>query len=214
MGKEIWKNVRGYRGKYQVSNKGRVKSLYGGNERILKAGANDNGRLYVILSKNSEGKVFYIHRLVAMAFLGKVNMEGSQVCHNDSNHLNNRLDNLRLDSQSENRIDEYRTGNGKLNGLTAKDVFQIRQLYKHKIYKQSELAKIYNSHQPNINRIINKNIFAFINDDGTIDDSTTGFDMHDRVKQLTYSSGEIDSGKLHGNNKVLQRFNNKVIDVA
>ena len=69
---EIWKDITGYEGLYQVSNLGRVKSLsYRGSrrEKMLKPLKNREGYLFVILYKNSEVKHFTIHRLVANAFI-------------------------------------------------------------------------------------------------------------------------------------------------
>lgn len=60
MENEIWKDVPGYAGTYQVSNFGRVKSL----RKVLKAGLR-KGYLYISL----RNKKFNIHRLVAIAFI-------------------------------------------------------------------------------------------------------------------------------------------------
>ena len=94
--KEIWKDIQGYEGKYQVSNLGNVKSLnYHGTckERILIPGKTTNGYLFVSLSKNSKVKNFKIHRLAAQAFIE--NTENLlEVNHIDENKLNNRVDNL------------------------------------------------------------------------------------------------------------------------
>ena len=123
---EIWKDIKGYEGLYQVSNLGRVKSLsryiFASNgirkskERILKqAKARSGGKgkrehksvYYVVgLSKNSKSKTFRTHRLVAETFLQKI--EGkSQVNHKDLNKLNNKLSNLEWCSHKEN-IDHSR----------------------------------------------------------------------------------------------------------
>ena len=65
---EVWKDIEGYEGLYQISNYGRVKSLKYGKERILKTVEN-NGYQHVLLFKNGKGKWFYVHRLVAMVFI-------------------------------------------------------------------------------------------------------------------------------------------------
>ena len=69
---EIWRDIEGYEGLYQVSNMGRVKSL--GNdknrkEKILKPGMNNYGYLQVGLHKEGKRKIFQVHRLVAQAFI-------------------------------------------------------------------------------------------------------------------------------------------------
>ena len=65
---EIWKNIKGYEDRYQVSNEGRIKSLIG-KEKILKGGIDVNGYRIVCLYKNNVKKNYLIHRLVAEAFL-------------------------------------------------------------------------------------------------------------------------------------------------
>lgn len=64
---EIWKDVKGYEGLYQVSNLGRVKSLY--TNRILKGYKKTKGYLVVDLCKHSTKSTKKIHRLVAEAFI-------------------------------------------------------------------------------------------------------------------------------------------------
>ncbi len=73
--KEIWKDIKGYEGAYQVSNLGRIKSLSRYNaqnafikEKILRQGVK-KGYLSVSLSKNRKAKQFYVHRLAAQAFI-------------------------------------------------------------------------------------------------------------------------------------------------
>lgn len=93
--KEIFKDIAGYEGLYQVSNLGRVKSLGNNEERkdkILKPGIN-HGYCIVELSKNNNKRKFSIHRLVAESFLDNPN-KLPQVNHIDQNKQNNRVDNL------------------------------------------------------------------------------------------------------------------------
>lgn len=69
---EIWKDIEGYEGLYQVSNMGRIKSLNyrnTGKEGLLSCKPNKDGYIVVGLSKNKKVKPFYAHRLVAEAFL-------------------------------------------------------------------------------------------------------------------------------------------------
>lgn len=90
---EIWKPVVGYEGLYEVSNWGRVKSLKFGKELILKPCTNNCGYLHVVLSKNNKQKNFYVHRLVAQAFLPNPHNYPC-VNHKDENPLNNNVENL------------------------------------------------------------------------------------------------------------------------
>ena len=98
---EIWKDIEGYEGLYQISNKGRVKSLKWGKERILKPGITSSGYLKVLLCKNGMIKHIKIHRLVANAFI--TNPENKpQVNHKDENKFNNSVNNLEWSTAKEN----------------------------------------------------------------------------------------------------------------
>ena len=66
---EIWKDIEGYEGLYQVSNLGRVKSLKFNKIKILSQGISGSGYKIVSLSKENQRKIFLVHRLVAMAFV-------------------------------------------------------------------------------------------------------------------------------------------------
>lgn len=92
--KEIWKNISGFEGLYQVSSFGRVKSFYGKKEHILKHADRGNGYLFVVLCKEGcKPKLYLIHRLVANAFIP--NPENLPIInHKDKNRQNNHADNL------------------------------------------------------------------------------------------------------------------------
>lgn len=70
---EIWKDIAGYEGLYQVSNMGRVKSLQStkmhDRVKILSPVCADGRYLRVSLYKDKKSKYFQVHRLVASAFL-------------------------------------------------------------------------------------------------------------------------------------------------
>lgn len=97
MKKEIWKDIPGYEGLYQVSNWGQVKSIKFGNERILKACLDKSQYLGIVLSINGKRTFYKVHQLVAITFLGHIrNGMETVVNHIDNNPLNNHLDNLEL----------------------------------------------------------------------------------------------------------------------
>ena len=70
---EIWKDIEGYEGLYQVSNLGRVKSLKFNKIKILSQGISGSGYKIVSLSKENQRKIFLVHRLVAMVFIKNPN---------------------------------------------------------------------------------------------------------------------------------------------
>lgn len=101
---EIWKDIEGYEGLYQVSNLGNVKSLNYkrmGFSRLLTPKCNNDGRLWVELRKNGKGKAFLIHRLVGTCFIP--NPHGlPQINHIDENPKNNTVENLEWCTQEYN----------------------------------------------------------------------------------------------------------------
>jgi hypothetical protein len=98
---EIWKDIYffeneiewDYRGKYQVSNYGNIKSLNynkSGKEKVLKQWKNKDGRFRVKL----QNKIFLVHRIVGFVFLNKDYFDGAEINHIDENPSNNHVDNL------------------------------------------------------------------------------------------------------------------------
>ena len=112
--KEEFRDIKGYEGLYQVSNLGKVKSLTRENQfylndikvtrilnsHIMKFHLN-HGYLRVLLSKNGKRKWFFVHRLVAEAFIPNPN-NLEQVNHLDFNRKNNCVENLEWISLKEN----------------------------------------------------------------------------------------------------------------
>jgi hypothetical protein len=106
---EVWKDIAGYEGIYQVSNLGRVRSLdryyvkphprngvptmYFKKGQVIKTFKGRNGYIGTVLKYQRKQKNFMVHRLVAMAFVQGY-FEGADVNHKDCNRQNNRADNL------------------------------------------------------------------------------------------------------------------------
>ena len=109
---EIWKDIEGYEKLYQVSNKGRVKSLEREivykdgrkkmlQEKILHLSLNDLGYYHVMLSKNGMPKRYKVHRLVAKAFIPNPS-NLPIINHKDENPKNNNTENLEWCDQKYN----------------------------------------------------------------------------------------------------------------
>lgn len=120
---EVWKDIEGYEGFYKVSNLGNVKSL----ERIVTYGdrfhtvvekmkkqtvkidpRKNTGYNIVSLYKNNKGTHFYVHRLVATAFIDNPDKKET-VNHLDGDKQNNKLDNLEWSTYLENNTHAVET---------------------------------------------------------------------------------------------------------
>jgi hypothetical protein len=128
---EIWKDVPGYEGIYQVSDIGNVKSLsrellHKGKypittkEKILKPGLSGNGYLTVRLCNNNSRKTINVYMLVAMAFLNHKPDGTHKICidHINNDKTDNRLVNLQLISQRENTSKDKKNGTSKYVGVS------------------------------------------------------------------------------------------------
>ena len=118
---EVWKDIEGYEGYYQVSNLGRVRSL----DRVILR-ADGTSALYrskvlvsagspypgVFLSMGGTARGHRIHRLVAKAFLDNPN-DYNEVDHIDGDKTNNRADNLQWCSHADNM--RFATENGQMH---------------------------------------------------------------------------------------------------
>lgn len=127
---EFWKDIEGYEGLYQVSNKGRIKSLKRiidttkykkiVGESIKKQFLGTNGYMMTVLSKNGRKSPKMIHRLVANAFIPNP-QNLPQVNHKDENKLNNNADNLEWCSRKYNC--QYGTRNKRVGDKQSKTVY-------------------------------------------------------------------------------------------
>ena len=112
MSEEVWKDISGYEGFYQVSNLGRVKRLvaWRGNQynstyvssvKIVSPYIDDEGYERICLTVHNHSKRYRIHQLVAKAFIPNPDYF-PQVNHKDENKRNNHVDNLEWCTQSYN----------------------------------------------------------------------------------------------------------------
>lgn len=127
---EIWKDIPGYEGSYQVSSRGRIKSLsrimyrrgkypFQSKEKYMALCVSSTG--YYIASVRKDGKVknMKAHIAVAMAFLGYIpnGKYDIVVDHIDNDKLNNNLSNLQLITQRLNSSKDQKPGTSKYAGV-------------------------------------------------------------------------------------------------
>ena len=148
-GKEIWRDVNGYKELFQISTKGRVKSFlkWQGRKgpRILTPFDNNRGYPTVTL----KGKKFTVHKLVASNFLRKKTNK-KDINHIDGNSLNPKLINLERCNRSENMLHAFKMGlcektrisakrQGKINGIkTSKKVLLVEKNITYFSAKEAE----------------------------------------------------------------------------
>lgn len=143
---EIWKDIKGYEGLYQVSNLGNIKSLFR-YKKILKPTKNTLGYLKVSLYKDKKIKVMSVHRLVAEAFLENTN-NFTDINHKDGNKTNNKVENLEWCTRQQNILHRFRVLKqepfkkyGDINWNDKKDVNRYHNEY---YYKHLEEKRKYN----------------------------------------------------------------------
>ncbi len=154
---EIWEDIEGFEGLYQVSNLGNVKNIR--RNRILKPGVCKSGYYTVSLYKNKTAKTYKVSRLVISHFVP--NVDCKPYCnHIDGNKLNDRLDNLEWCTQKENVHHANSTGLRKAwkgetspnSKLKARDILTIRKMLNEGIY-QKDIAKKFGVYQTCISQI-------------------------------------------------------------
>jgi len=117
---EVWKDIEGFEGKYQVSNLGRVKSLnynHTKKEKTIKGIVNSRGYVHIGLMKDKKNKTFNVHVLVAKAFIPNPN-NYPIINHKDEIKTNNKAENLEWCTQKYNvnygtRIERIQKTRGK-----------------------------------------------------------------------------------------------------
>ena len=101
---EIWKSIKGYEDLYEVSNLGRVNSLFTRKGKIMKPKIEKDGYLRIGFWKDNKQKYYNIHRLVAEAFLPQKEDYQNQINHINKIKFDNRVENLEWVSNIENHF--------------------------------------------------------------------------------------------------------------
>lgn len=123
---EEWRPIRGFEGLYDVSNRGEVRSLprevqgtrkYTTKGGPLKGSTHKSGHISVSLSIGGVRKREYIHRLVYQEFVGEI-PDGMEIRHLNGVPSDNRLENLRIGTRTDQRNDDIRNGVHWQSGLT------------------------------------------------------------------------------------------------
>lgn len=171
---EEWRPIEGW--PYEVSNVGRVRrSIASAPIGPAKPGyvlkpSNHGGYLRVDLRNGRRHKIFFVHVLVATAFLGHRPSDGSEVAHQDGDPGNNVVPNIRWATKAENAADRDKhgtTARGMRHGcrkLSEHDVREIRRLGTARQVPQAELAHRYGVTPTAICKIVRRKKWAWLSD--------------------------------------------------
>jgi len=168
--KEIWKDIKGYEGRYEASNYGAVRNAK--TKQIRKPRVDSHGYLRINVPRNDgtgKSNAIHIHTMVALAFYKKIDGK-NQVNHIDGDKKNNKVENLEWCTASENTKHAHRTGlahvyhgeqncNAKFN---EDQVIWIRNKYKEGGISQQKMADLLGVAQTTIGRIIRGERYADI----------------------------------------------------
>ena len=119
---EVWKPIPGFEF-YEASTQGRIRSIDRETTRkgrpmrlkgvVLKPGVGSKGHLYVNLQERGAIKTQYVHRLIAMTFLGEQPDWADLVAHRNGDPSDNRVDNVRWATYAENSKDSITHGTSR-----------------------------------------------------------------------------------------------------
>ncbi len=168
--------IKGYEGLYSITRDGRVwshkRKVKNGNGfrtvngKWLTPSIKENGYLIIGLWENNKGKSYYLHRLIAMAFISNPKNK-LFINHIDGNKLNNDISNLEWCTFQENMIHAVKNGltikgeNAWNSKLTEKEVIIIRKMASKGI-TQRKIAKEFNIAFQTISKVVRKEIWIHI----------------------------------------------------
>lgn len=161
--KEIWKDIQGYKGLYQISNYGKVKSLY--KNKLRSFSIDNSGYYHISLTKDKKQRSYLLSRLVALHFVKNSNKK-QEVNHKDGNKNNNMSSNLEWSTRQENIKHAFKMGLNKtrkgelcnFSKINNSQRTRIKELFNINIPKMNQylkLSKMFNLSERQIRYIIN-----------------------------------------------------------
>ncbi len=172
---ETWKDIEGFEHKYQISSLGNIKSV----DRIdtlgrfkksalrKKSFEKDGYEYITLIGSNSKTRSFFVHRLVANAFVKKPDIDTLQVNHIDGNKLNNASSNLEWVTPQQNTKHALTLGlrpsgedhpNAKLTNAQVLEIPTLLNLG----YSQKKISILYNVSYSTIKNICQKRKWQFL----------------------------------------------------
>ena len=140
---EEWRTVNNTNGLIEVSNLGRVRSLLRGEPFVLKQGINHKGYKRVSITIDRKKKTYFVHRLVANAFIPNPKLL-PQVNHIDGNKENNSVNNLEWVTNQENAVHAIENGlwDSVITGARAANEKQRKPIIAYKDNESIEFKSI------------------------------------------------------------------------
>lgn len=163
---EIWSQIPGYEGYYEVSTLGRVRSMdreidlgrsiQNRKGKPLKLTPDKDGYLRASLSIRGKNKKKRVNRLVLETFVGPSNL---LACHHNDEPADNRLENLYWGTESSNQQDCVERGRNPNAKLTKDSINEIRELYATGLYTHRDLGPMFGVDCSEISRLLTGKIF-------------------------------------------------------
>lgn len=172
---EVWRDIPGYEGAYQVSTLGRVRSLDRVVSRVNKDGSviqqqlkgrvlrqTNNHRVpYLTVTLSPGWKSARVHKIVAAAFLGDC-PDGMEICHIDGNCFNNSVANLRYGTHEENVADMVKHGTRQRQcKFTENEIRDVRNRIAAG-ETDADIAKAYGVSERTVFRIRHRKVYKWV----------------------------------------------------
>ena len=185
---EIWKDIQGYEGYYQVSNLGRIKNVKNGKNKVRKISYDKLGYPYINLSKNGIRKTKKVYRIVAETFIP--NPENKKtVNHKDGDPSNSKIDNLEWATHQENINHAWETG---LSDYGYGIILEDKKTKEIKIFRSMNKASLFIGKSQNyISERVRMNKFENKDYKWSFKTTQKMFDFIESNKKHTISKDEI-----------------------